>query len=229
MSEAQDIPEDDDRILAAEYVLGLLPPDLARGFEARLDGDAILRARVAEWAEDFASLTDPIAEVPPPAGLWPRIEAALAPPKRRRIGGIGFFGYALGGAAAAALAWVVLSSGLLQPAAPEFQARIAALDESYVFSAAYDVDSATLEIQKRSGVAQEGRSLEFWLIVPDQAPVSVLVWPDNATQRETVMLPVDLAARLPGAVLAISDEPAGGSPTGTPTGTVLATGEVSEI
>ena len=236
MSDAQDIPEDDDRILAAEYVLSLLSPEEARIVEQRLDIDPRLRAEVAAWAEDLSSLTDPIAEVTPPPALWSRIESVLDADRpapraapRWRFRGIGLFGYGLGGMAAAALAWVFFSSGVLNPAMPEFQATISAEDQSLVFVAAYDSDTASLEIERRAGAAPEGRSLEFWLIVQGNPPVSVLVWPDNATASETVMLPVDLAGRLPNAILAISDEPAGGSPTGAPTGAVLATGQVNEI
>ena len=38
-----------------------------------------------------------------------------------------------------------------------------------------------------------------------------------------------LRAALEGAVLAISDEPTGGSPTGAPTGDVLALGEITPL
>jgi len=41
-------------------------------------------------------------------------------------------------------------------------------------------------------------------------------------------VPDDLRRRVAGAVLAISDEPEGGSPTGAPTGDVLAVGPVQE-
>ncbi|KGM48591.1 anti-sigma factor [Pseudooceanicola atlanticus] len=237
MTDASDISDDDDRIIAAEYVLGLLPAADRREAEARLNGDPAFRAAVAAWAEDFVAMTDDWPEVVPPAAVWAGIEAKLA----EQDGGTGFlsllrrpkslrglFGYAAGGLVAAGLAWVVLNSGVMTPAAPEFQARIAAEDESVVFAAAYDVDTGALEVLQRSGAAAPGRSLEFWLIAEGQAPVSVLVWP-NGSERESVVLPADLAARLPNAVLAISDEPEGGSPTGAPTGDVLAVGPVESI
>ena len=231
MSDAHDIGDGDDRVLAAEYVLGLMPAADRRAFEDRLGGDAALRADVAAWAEDFVSLTDAFPEVTPPAVIWPRIEAALdtpvlTAPRRRR--GIGIFGYALGGLVAAGLAWVVMTTGLMTPAAPDIPARIAAEDNGLVFAAAYDVDTGTLELQHQSGTHAPGRSFEFWLIAGDAAPVSVMVWPAGGT-TEAVMLPADLAAQLPNAVLAISDEPEGGSPTGQPTGEVLAVGSVQSI
>ncbi|EAQ02956.1 hypothetical protein OB2597_16280 [Pseudooceanicola batsensis HTCC2597] len=233
MSDTPDIPDDDDRILAAEYVLGLLSQPDRRAFEARLDGDAGLRALVARWAEDFVALVQDIPEATPPGTLWRAIEASIdspvARPARRRRSGLGLLGYALGGVLAAGLAWMVVTSGLLAPVtAPEYQARIAAEDGAIVFQAAYDEDTGTLELLRQSGAAAAGRSLEFWLIAGDEAPVSVIVWPTGASQ-EVVTLPADLAARFPEAVLAISDEPEGGSPTGQPTGDVLAVGDVQEI
>lgn len=230
MSDADIIGDGDDRILAAEYVLGLLSTAERRRVEDRLGGDAALRAEVAHWEESFVALTDPIPEVAPPERLWRGISAVLDAPsaKTRKRRGIGIFGYALGGVLAAGLAWVVINSGMMTPAAPEYQARIAAEDNAIVFAAAYDVDTGQLALQHQSGAAAQGRSLEFWLIADGDAPVSVMVWPANS-QSEVVNIPADLAAKLPGAVLAISDEPEGGSPTGQPTGAVLAIGPVQEI
>jgi anti-sigma-K factor RskA len=231
MTETPDIRDDDDRILAAEYVLGLMTPAQHRAFEDRLGGDPALRVSVAAWAEDFVSLTHNIPETAPPEALWRAIEARLdqpltEAPRRRWFKGI--FGYALGGVAAAALAWFVVTSNTLTPPVPEFAAQIAAEDSSIVFAAAYDVDTGTLQVQRQSGAADAGRSLEFWLIAEGDAPVSILVWPDGG-EDEAIILPAELGSKLPGAVLAISDEPTGGSPTGQPTGAVLAVGQVQEV
>ncbi|WP_375173576.1 anti-sigma factor domain-containing protein [Pseudooceanicola sp.] len=230
MSDADTIGDDDDRILAAEYVLGLLTDDDRRRVDDRLGGDPALRAEVALWEESFVALTDPIPEVTPPERLWRAITSALdtpvvTAPKRR---GFGILGYALGGVLAAGLAWVVISSGIMTPAAPEYQARIAAEDNAVVFAAAFDEDTGQLALEYQAGAHAPDRSFEFWLIADGEAPVSVIVWPDGS-QAEVVTLPADLAAKIPGAVLAISDEPAGGSPTGQPTGDVLAVGPVQEI
>lgn len=231
MSDTPEIPDDDDRILAAEYVLGLMTPADHRAFEDRLGGDAVLRAQVAIWAEDFVSLTADIPDTAPPETLWRAIEAELDRPMMqtpRRRTGLGLLGYALGGILAAAVAWVVVGTGLLTPAAPEYQARIAAEDQTLVFAAAYDADTGALQIDRVTGAAAQGRALEFWLIAEGEAPVSVLVWPE-AGQSQVVSLPEALRAKLPSAILAISDEPPGGSPTGQPTGAVLAIGPVQAI
>lgn len=230
MNDADTIGDGDDRILAAEYVLGLLSAADHRRVEERLGGDVALRAEVARWQEDFASLTDPFPEVAPPEHLYGRIVAAIETPmtSRPKRWGISLFGYALGGVAAAALAWGVFNSGVMSPTVPEYQARIAAEDNSVLFAAAYDVDTGQLALEYQAGAHAADRSFEFWLIADGEPPVSVIVWPDGS-QAEVVTLPADLAAKIPGAVLAISDEPAGGSPTGQPTGAVVALGPVQGV
>ena len=69
--------------------------------------------------------------------------------------------------------------------------------------------------------------LELWAILPDQAPVSLGVLPDSETTR--ILVPAELRSQAAQITLAISDEPVGGSPTGAPTGDVLAAGAMSEL
>ncbi len=219
---------DDDRVQAAEYVLGLMDPAIARAFEERLDREPALRALVADWADDFAQMAEEIPAETPPPQVWAAIERELdGPPAKRSFWSrIGLPQAILGAAAAAALAFAALQSGLLVPEMePEYRAEVAAEDESLRFRAEYDADTGRLHLTRVSGQAAPGRSFELWLIAGNDAPVSVMVWPDEAVSEE-ITLPATMAADLPGGVLAISDEPSGGSPTGAPTGPVLATGAV---
>jgi anti-sigma-K factor RskA len=62
----------------------------------------------------------------------------------------------------------------------------------------------------------------LWLIAEGGAPVSLGLLEPQGPSRITV--PDDLRPVLAGATLAVSDEPPGGSPTGQPTGAVLAAG-----
>ena len=77
------------------------------------------------------------------------------------------------------------------------------------------------------GEARPGRALELWLIEGQGAVVSLGLLPD--AREGEMIIGTALRARMSGAVLAVSDEPAGGSPTGAPTGAVLATGAVSDV
>ncbi|MDZ7710578.1 MAG: anti-sigma factor [Roseovarius sp.] len=67
----------------------------------------------------------------------------------------------------------------------------------------------------------------MWLIAGEAAPVSLGVLPQD--RRAALPVPEDLRPRLRTVVLAVSDAPPGGSPTGASTGAVLATGAVRDI
>ncbi|MGA7438198.1 MAG: anti-sigma factor, partial [Luteibacter sp.] len=70
-----------------------------------------------------------------------------------------------------------------------------------------------------------GRDTELWLIPEGGAPIAVGVFPSAGGKR--FVLPRDLVSRLgPSAALAVSVEPTGGSPTGQPTGPVIAKGAI---
>ena len=225
--------DEDDRVLAGEYALGLLAADAAAAFEARLVGEPELRALYAAWADDLAALTDGIAPVAPPAALKRGIDAQLfgAPSVRRPFAGWRGLGWLVGGAVAATLALLlVVDTGLMAPDAPSaplYIAEIAAEDGSLRIAASYDAEAGALLVQREAGAAPEGRALELWLIAGSAAPVSLGVLPDTGTARFDIA--ELLRPQLLGAVLAISDEPPGGSPTGAPTGSVLATGAITSI
>ncbi|PVA11309.1 hypothetical protein DC366_06100 [Pelagivirga sediminicola] len=226
--------EDADRVLAGEYALGLLSPEDAALFEARMQRLPHVRALYAAWAEDLARLTDDIPEAAPPAELKPRIDADLfgaAPTPRRPFAGWRGFGWLVGGAVAAALALLLaVNTGLLDPqgGAPEqAAATIAAEDGSLVLLARYDAAAGRLLVERQTGTAPAGRVLELWLIAGDNAPVSLGVLPPEGAAQ--VPIGADLGAQMPGGLLAVSEEPPGGSPTGAPTGAVLASGVISPV
>jgi len=99
-----------------------------------------------------------------------------------------------------------------QPTAPAFLLTV-------------DTQQRTVVVRRVSAGQESGRSYELWLIAGRSAPPRSLgvVGSDEFTQRP---LPanVDLET-LRSATYAVSLEPAGGSPTGAPTGPVLFTGK----
>jgi anti-sigma-K factor RskA len=94
--------------------------------------------------------------------------------------------------------------------------------------------TATLDLDRKqivvvpatSPAVPSGRATQLWLIPAGRAPISVGVFaPDRA-----VVLPLnaELLSQLgPTAALAVSLEPPGGSPSGQPTGPVIAKGAIS--
>jgi len=228
----QDQPDRDDSVLAGEYALGLLTADEAAAIEARLNREPDLRALYAEWAEDLIAMTDDIPPETPPARVWRGIETdvhgagAQVPWYRRAMlwgGGI---------TAAAALILAVGYGGLferapLPPVDAPYAAELAAEDRGLVVRALYDDATGRLFVERDAGRAAPGRALELWLIAGEDSPVSLGVLPDDA--QAVLPVPDALRDRFAGSALAISDEPEGGSPTGAPTGDILAVGQVRDL
>ena len=222
---------EDDRVLAAEYALGLLSAEERAQFEARLDTDADLRAEVVAWDEHFASvILDEIDPVDPSPQVAKRLQTILFKPEKQSFWQQ-IWPYGLGGVAAALVLWLTISTGVLIPddtgLQPVLVAELAPTPdgEGLVIRAAVDTTRGAVEVVRAAGAPPEGRVFELWLIAGDAAPVSLgLLDEGNST---LIDLPQDLVALLPGALLAISDEPPGGSPTGAPTGAVRAAGSLT--
>jgi len=91
-----------------------------------------------------------------------------------------------------------------------------------------DPQSRTLVVRRVSATPEQGRSYELWLVSKQfPAPKSLgVVGNDEYTQR-SIPGNFDLAT-LRSASYAVSLEPAGGSPSGVPTGPVLFTGNIVE-
>ena len=84
-------------------------------------------------------------------------------------------------------------------------------------------NGAQLIVARVAGpAAPQGQVQELWIIAPDAAPVSLGLLGDAP-------LTVDYPDTPTGWTLAVSLEPAGGSPTGAPTGPVLAAGTITDL
>jgi anti-sigma-K factor RskA len=105
------------------------------------------------------------------------------------------------------------------------RAAIVAEDNSLVVNARYDMASQTLQLTRVKGAAAQGRSHALWLVAGRNAPVSLGVLSQEA--ETVVLVPAEFITSLSSAILVISDEPLGGSPTGAATGPVLAVGPIT--
>tara|TARA_R110002051_G_scaffold33923_3_gene75503 strand:+ start:3749 stop:4438 length:690 start_codon:yes stop_codon:yes gene_type:complete len=219
----------EESVLAAEYALGLLTPGEALAFEDVLSVDPDMRDHYATWAKDFATLTDDVDPVAPPPALEARIsETLFGVPERRSIWSrFGLLAPVLGGLAAAAIVLVVLGqSNFLRETGPTYVAELAAEDSSLIVQATFNPSDSTLQMTRVAGGLTEDRSQELWLIAGENAPVSLGIWPNEQAQA-IVVVSAELATLMLGGILAITDEPLGGSPTGDPTGSILAAGRVT--
>lgn len=244
--------EDDGHLLAAEYVLGLLEPSERAAVSRRAETDRGFAGSVAHWELRLAPLADEIAPVPPPADLWTRIEAELrgertaaatarqtspdaAKSAAKGAGGVwdslAFWrGFGLG-SAALALASIAALVFVAQPR-PQPGDLVAALSQTDGrASFAAFVDRTTGQVALVPVVLADtpaDHSHELWIIVPGSAPRSLGIF--NASAPAALTLPKNLlGAAGPAAQLAISVEPVGGSPTGLPTGPVIASGALKDI
>jgi anti-sigma-K factor RskA len=219
---------------AAEYVLGVMTAAERQAFAKRLADDAGLRADVIYWENRLANLADDVKPVAPPAtvlaNLQKRLFAEHVQSKPGLLQSLGFWrGLSFASLAAAVALGAMLFSQ--QPGGSDTAgtliAELAGESKAVRLAVAYDSSEGALSINRVEGQAAAGRVFELWLIEGGNAPVSLGVLP--ADVRGKVVVPERLRAKLPNAVLAISDEPTGGSPTGAPTGAVLATGQVLTV
>lgn len=212
-------PFDDDDALAGEYVLGVLALSDRIAVEARMKNDTAFATRVATWENRLADLNDGFDEVPSPAVL-PRIEARLFPATPSRPVRRPLWGWLAGAVTAAAVAIGAVVLLVPQPPAPV----VATLGEEGAplrFEARHDGQALT--VTRVSGTrAPQGQVQELWIIAPDAAPVSL-----GLLEGDSLSVPYPEAPA--GWTLAVSLEPAGGSPTGAPTGPVLAAGTITDL
>lgn len=228
MSEAEDHNDD---VQAAEYAMHLLPSAERHAFEGRLAAEPQLRALVAQWNERLAPMSDDIPDVAPPPHVKTAMQKRLFAQNQSERTSFWNRLVVWRGLAFASMAAVLalLAVGLLQPPAtgPVMVAEVAAADDSVRVWARYDSRQGVLEVSRVAGGPAAGRSLELWLVAGMDAPVSLGVMPTDARGR--MVIAPELRAKMNNAVLAISDEPLGGSPTGKRTGALLAVGQINSV
>ena len=235
-------PEERDQ-LAAEYALGLLEGEEFARARSLAAAEGGFRAEVARWSGRLAPLLEEVESVEPPADVLAAIERRLgtseAEPEannvyqlRRRLNV--WRGFAAGASAiAASLAFVLVTRPdpvVQAPPAREAPAPMVAMmeatDSDARLVATWDPADRSLVIAAASGMeAASTRSHELWVIPSDGTPRSMGVMPASRSMHLQVAGPMaDQLAE--GATLAVSVEPAGGSPTGQPTGPVIAAGKL---
>jgi len=239
----RDRPELQER-LAAEFALGTLRGAARRRFAAWMREDAAIALAVARWEERLAPMLQAAAPVDPPARVWRAIDAQLGSyqPARGLWNSVAFWrnlGFAASGMAAALL----VSLTLLAPQAPQIApapaivqvpargipaSYLAVLSEpktqkpvlvAWAARRSDELQLTTLE----PGIQVPGKSLELWALPASGAPKSLgLVAAGNVGVLRLAAAADEALGEIP--ALAVSLEPAGGSPSGAPTGPVLFSG-----
>ena len=215
--------------LSAAYVLGTLRGPARRRFERMAKDDETLSALIRGWEDEFMPLANRVPPVEPPARVWREIESRIGPtPSRPQPGSLWrAFGLMAGGLATVLLAFFVwISSG--PRGEPVFVAVLSAQDSGpRAVVSMHEPNTLRVHIVK-PWAAAEGKSLELWVLPTEGSPRSLgLV--ANASGDTLIRLRTT-DARMQGAnALAVSLEPAGGSPTKLPTGPVLCSGAIAPV
>lgn len=227
-------------LLAAELALGLLEGEellAARGLAA---SDRAFARAVSDWEERLAPLLAGIGEAEPPVALRQRIldavvgegESGTVVSLRRRLGfwkGVSAAATAIAASLALAVAydWTRAPPAIDRPASV-MVASLVSEDQVTIIAAAWRPEESNLAVMPGAIQDPVGQDHELWVIPADGTPRSLGLVDAG---RRRIAVPPALAPLLsqPNAVLALSVEPAGGSPTGLPTGPVVASGPLQKV
>ena len=241
MTDQRDRP-DDRRDLAAEYALGVLSGDELSEARERATSDADFALAVARWRGRLAPLGAEVEPSAPPKSVWTRIEQAVAqlPAAHSNVVVLHRRLNLWRGATAAMTALAATLAGVLvlqpraeppvahQPAGTPMVAMLSDEQKQMRVMASWNPGTRQLVLAVASDMpADPSHAHELWVIPPGGKPRSLGTM---GSARQSHMRLADAIATLmeSGATVAISVEPPGGSPTGAPTGPVIASGALTK-
>jgi len=229
-------PESDE-ILAGEYVLGVLSLEARRRIETRMVSDQPFARLVARWQSNMASFNGEYQEQQPSVTIFQAIERRLFVENQKvevRHGlwnAIGFWrglSCVTSAVAAAAIFYIAAAQFTQAPTdANGVVAELSAPNDPVALRVSFNPTDGRLRIIPVADQSAE-KSLQLWLVPGSGAPTSLGVFEAGADGE--LLIPAELRSRIgQGATLAVSVEPRGGSPTGLPTGPVIASGSARNM
>lgn len=221
--------------LAAEYVAGTLRGPARRRFEGLLAGHIPARLAVRRWEQRLIGLSTRLPPVQPSASVWRQIESKVARSKPASSTPAPASSRFWQGVAASIAVVTVVLGIMLAVREPEVQIQVRVEKQPVESAHTAVVADATAPIWVVNAFPQLGelrvtavrsvdlpddRSFELWML-PDSgsAPVSLGLMPRSGV----AVLPLSgdkLQVLTATSKIAVSIEPAGGSPTGAPTGPI---------
>jgi len=220
--------------LAAEYVVGTLRGRARDRFQSLLRYDFELRRIVAEWEARLTPLAAAAGEIAPPARVWRELSRRIAGAGSRAS--LAFWR----GLAVTSTAFVLVLATFIgmapRPEPPMAMVAVMSDDKGQPsMVVAWPQVKAMREPHVRIKVLQDhptmapGTAWELWMLPGGKAaPVSMGLVTTDASQ--VMKLQPALAGKMGEAWgVAMSVEPAGGSPTGAPTGPVIFKGQCVKI
>jgi anti-sigma-K factor RskA len=231
-----------DNILAAEFVSGLLDATQRSEAERRIAQDQDFARLVEQWRTRLSDLDKTAPALPPDAALWERIErqigteaqtAAAAPSLMSRLwNSIEGLRAATAVSLASALVFAIVAGAALTYATreafrkPVYVAVLVSDDTRQPGAVVNAFADGRVEMIPLAEInVPPGRALEIWTLWDRNVGPRSVGLIDRA---QTVRLNLDkLPPTGPDQLFEITLEPAGGSPTGRPTGPILYKGTTS--
>ena len=203
--------------LCGEYLVGTLRGAARRRFERAMREEPLVASRLQHWQNSFLPRYAPMIEARPSPQVWKRLEKTLGLARRRSW----FRRFAWPIAVTAALVMII---GVQLARQQPDTVPIAQLSgKAATVVANLSRDGRTLVLRPdRPVIAGRDQSYELWLLTPEGGVLSLAVLGNLDARFE---LPERYRGNLRGQ-LAVSVEPAGGSPTGKPTGPVILVGPI---
>jgi anti-sigma-K factor RskA len=215
----------DPDVAAAELALGLLEGEERALALRRMLSDPAFARDVERWRMEFAALFARIPEVSPAPQVGERVTASLGGPGKSRPGYWRPFAIASSLAAASLLGLLVVRPDAVAPP-PVIASAPAPMVAAFMVEgikaplvATYDSANGRLSMPGPMPIPA-GKSAQLWAIVGTGAPQPLGLFHEAGNRVEAEAR--SPAPMEPGTTLAISLEPIGGSPTGLPTGPVVA-------
>ncbi|AFL48679.1 anti-sigma-K factor RskA [Sinorhizobium fredii] len=219
-----------DEVIAGEYVLGVLSAADRRQVEARMATDRDFAAMVLRWRNNLAAF-DSADETIAPLRALPSVEHRAFELQAGVGDSVGLwnslsFWRSLAIASVAAVTVLVIAlAGLFGGGSGgrPLVADLAGQGNAIGFVALFDVGSGRLRLTPVAARQDGEKSLEFWLLRGNDPAISLGVLPQSG-EGEFRVPPAMRTKITEGSTLAVSVEPRGGSPTGSPSGPYLARG-----
>jgi anti-sigma-K factor RskA len=229
------MPDDSDDMLAAEYVLGVLPDAQRTLAAARIRDDAAFARLVNEWTARLSPLDEAYGETFAPASVKRALDERLFASSASKSSGLwenlGLWRVLAFGAMA--IAAVAMIPNLRQPGpaievAPIVAPMQAADSGEVRFVALYQPGSDEIRLSKVKADKGPDKDFELWLVDEGGAPQSLGVFADASELR--VKLKPEIIAKIDaGDAFAVSIEAKGGSTSGAPSADIIAVGASKAI
>ena len=210
--------------LAAEYVVGTLQGAARRRFERWMMVSARVRRQVWYWERRLQPFNESLPEEVAPRAVWNSIEQRLfpatAPVAARWWQTLTAWRWSTG------IAVLGVFALLLWTPSPPVVTHYVGVVQSQQAEPLWLVNASAdqrLSVKAMPPVqpADGGRDYQLWLLPESGAPISLALLPTGGARLQMNLSDQQVRQLLQSRSLAISLEPAGGSPTGQPTGPVV--------